>query len=308
MLLNGFSIEVLVDERPLAEYTISDSATNILTTGKSYTLQGNSRRQTFSDFNNYIVAEPGKKFRLKFFSTKATLKNQLIAEVLVDGQFDKTYRGLKSRTSHIKDCFYNATRNKKFEFAFSDSIYDESSASNNNTPNSRGGIGAISIYFYKGRSVLRKSFNLSSSFDIEQVKVKENKKSFGIQCTTAFIPQTVRQGQFSGYCDMVKESNNPIAVLHLHYRPASWFVIRGIQIPNKKDDDIKLDSTIKNESNNNQQVDVLKVEENNRNNKRPFDEKDGIKEEVDVVDLTSDDAGSAGIKRARVLDWLSAIH
>ena len=29
MILNGFSFEVLVDERPLVEYTISDSVTNV---------------------------------------------------------------------------------------------------------------------------------------------------------------------------------------------------------------------------------------------------------------------------------------
>src|SRR5947209_2006050 len=128
-----------------------------------------------SDHNTYIVAEPGSKFKLRFFSAKATSKNPMMAETLIDGQFDKTYRGLKSRTVQIQECFLNATRDKKLEFAFSNSIYDDLSSTPNNAPNpqgSRGGIGAISIYFYKGRTVPRQHTAVPS-FDIQQIKVKE---------------------------------------------------------------------------------------------------------------------------------------
>jgi hypothetical protein len=258
----------------------------------------------------------------------------MMAETLIDGQFDKTYRGLKSRTVQIQECFLNATRDRKLEFAFSNSIYDDSSSTSNNVPNSqslRGGIGAISIYFYKGRTVPRQNTAVPS-FDIQQIKVKENKKTFGIQCTTAFVPQHNRNHVC--YYDMIKESADPIAVLHLHYRPASWFAMRGIQVQtspslnlpfnswnvanqinnlsqnnNKKDGSIKLNSTIKNEiksenDHSNQQIGTIKIEkENSRNNKRPFDE------EIDVIDLTSEDAESARTveKRARVMDWLSKI-
>jgi hypothetical protein len=284
---------------------------------------------TNSDVNNYIIAEPGKKFKLRFFSTKASSKNPIMAETLIDGQFDKTYRGLKSRTTQLQDCFLNATRDKKLEFVFSNSIYDDSSSALNNTLNSRGGIGAISIYFYKGRSVIRQNVNIPS-FDIQQVKVKESKKTFGIQCTTDFVPRNVRN--HTCYYDMVKESNDPIAVLHLHYRPASWFAMRGIQFQNPPsfpnlsfnrgivnqinnlpqsniNDGIKPNNTIKNEIKNENDPNNKVKKENNRNNKRPLDESNGIKKEIEVIDLTNDDAESAGTveKRARVIDWLSKI-
>ncbi|GBC10721.1 hypothetical protein RclHR1_09850010 [Rhizophagus clarus] len=330
MILNGFSFEVLVDEMPLVEYAMSDSVANI-TTGKSYALQGNIHQQPiFSDLNNYIIAEPGKKFKLKFFSTKASSKTPMMAETLIDGQFDKTYRGLKSRTVQFQDSFFNATRDKKLEFIFSNSIYDESSSTPNNTFNSRGGIGAISIYFYKGRSVIRQNVNIPS-FDIQQAKVKESKKTFGIQCTTDFVPRNVRN--HICYYDMVKESNDPIAVLHLHYRPASWFAMRGIQVQNQpsfpnfsfssgvignqinnlpqsnNNDGINPNNTIKNEIKNENDHNNKVKKENNRNNKRPLDEINGIKTEIEVIDLTNDDAESSGTveKRARVIDWLSKI-
>ncbi len=256
-----------------------------------------------------------------------------MAETLIDGQFDNTYRGLKSHAIQIQDFFMNVTRDKKLEFTFSNSIYDDSSRTPhitpNKTPNLRGGVGTISIYFYKGRPVPRQNGTIPS-FDIQQVKMKENKKSFEIQCTTAFIPQNVRN--HVSYYDMVKASTDPIAVLHLHYRSASWFAMRGVQIQipprfNLPDitfnsgnvaNQMKLDSNVKSEiknennRNNRQQIGVIKIEkENNRKNKRPFDEvNNGIAEEVDVIDLTNDDVveGTEIVeKRARVMDWLSKI-
>ncbi|RIA82333.1 hypothetical protein C1645_788544 [Glomus cerebriforme] len=264
-----------------------------------------------------------------------------MAEVLIDGQFDKTFRGLKSRTVHHKSCFFNATRDKKLEFVFSNSTYDEPSSTSTPNITPRGGIGAISIYFYKGRSVPRQKVKKFSSFDIQQVKLRENKKIFGVQCTTAFEPQNI--GNHNCYYDMVKGSNDPIAVLHLHYRPASWFVMRGIQIqkgphPNlsfddeksanktsnlspsnkMKDDGMKLDSTIKSEikdknHNDHKQIGTIKTEKDkNQNNKRPFNENNRVTEDIDVIDLTRDDVGCAEIsgifeKRARVIDWLNKI-
>ncbi|CAI2177530.1 3755_t:CDS:2, partial [Funneliformis geosporum] len=319
MLLNGFSLEVLVDEMPLAEYTLPDSITNVTMTGKSYTLQENLDQPCFSDFNTYIVAEPGRKFKLRYFSTKATSNNPIMAETLIDGQFDNTYRGLKSRTIQIQDCFMNVTRDKKLEFMFSNSIYNDSLKTTIKTPNSRGGVGIISIYFYKSRSVSRRN-SITTTSDIQQVKMTENKKSFEIECTTAFVPQqSIRK--YVGYYDMVKASTTPIAALHLHYRPESWFAIRNVQVqiptryslPNitfnseKVANQMKLNKSIKGEIKNEhgrdkiKQIGTVKIEK--ENNKRPFDEVN--KEEIDVIDLTNDNVvvGAEIVeKRARVMD------
>src|SRR5687768_8169158 len=108
------------------------------------------------DFNSYIVAEPGRKFKLRYSATKASSKNPIMAEVMIDGQFDHTYRGIKSRTAQVQYYFVNATRDKKLEFVFSNSVYDDSSSTPNDPPNplkSRGGVGAMSVYFYKACSI-----------------------------------------------------------------------------------------------------------------------------------------------------------
>ncbi|GBC03547.1 hypothetical protein RclHR1_05190011 [Rhizophagus clarus] len=229
MRLNGFQLEVLVNGQPLEEYTLPMNQSNS-TTGSSHVLDETTMQKTYSDNVTYIAVKPEMRYSIRFSSTRASMWSPLMAYVYVDGEYDYTYREISNSSPREKDCFWNNTLSKKYYFKFEISQLYE--IDNPEIPVQRkpfGGLGAISVYFYKARVIPQTPVYIPN-FSVNQVKVAESKSTCGIKFTTAFEEA---EGFFNrqAVATMEKQGDEPVAVLHLHYRPATWLSIRGCDVP-----------------------------------------------------------------------------
>ncbi|CAG8638210.1 14139_t:CDS:2, partial [Ambispora leptoticha] len=244
MFLDGFSLEVLVNSSTLQEYR--EPVYNYKSsTGSSYVhLSKKFERINNSPDNIYVaVPEIGSRFSLRFGATIATLANPIVVEIFVDGNHDFTYDCLVAPAQAERDGFWNATRDKKAYFKFSktlwtndeiDKINSSNSIDNNYTNNlpRKGGIGAITLFFYLARRTRIKN-EAPFKFTLEKVAITESKENKGIEFSTEFEersespPPDIKDGK----CTMKPVDNSPIAVLNIHYRPMNWLIARGIIEP-----------------------------------------------------------------------------
>jgi hypothetical protein len=159
----------------------------------------------------------------------------------VDGKNDgKHYKLSDNSTSKISS-FYNMDSTMKHKFIFSSTEWTEENV--NLKKIKHGGLGAISVYFYKAKQVKRKkkenrskklksaSGDDVSNVSIEQAKIPEMKKCIDIVYTTKFAEgEEVISSHVSDQMKLVAIDNEPLAVLHINYRPIEWFDMKGITI------------------------------------------------------------------------------
>ncbi|CAB4489552.1 hypothetical protein RhiirA1_426792 [Rhizophagus irregularis] len=229
MRLDGFQLEVLVNGQPLEEYNLPINESNP-TTDSSYVLDESTRQKTYSDDVTYIAVKPEMKYSIRFSSSRASMWSPLMAYVYVDGEYDYTYREVSNSSPREKDCFWNNTLSKKYFFKFEISQLYE--IDNPEIPLQRkpyGGLGAISVYFYKARVIPQTPVYIPN-FSVNQVKVAEAKSTCGIKFTTAF-EEAEGFSNRQAVATMERQGDEPVAVLHLHYRPATWLSIRGCNLP-----------------------------------------------------------------------------
>ncbi|CAG8476928.1 14112_t:CDS:2 [Acaulospora morrowiae] len=236
MRLEEFSIEILVNGQPLDEYSLPIENSSSVTTGRSYVISNEyTKEKKYSNHTTYVaVHEPGSRFVVRYSSNRSSLWNPMMAYVYVDGEYDYTYREILSSSFREKDCFWNNSLDKKYYFKFAVTEMSDTSSLNQLTEQkSCGGLGAISIYFYKARIIPQKNVVIPP-FSVNQAQVSESKTNVDIKMTTAFEEE-------GGYVNrqpistMEKQSDDPIAVLHLHYRPVDWLRARGFDIPHESE-------------------------------------------------------------------------
>jgi hypothetical protein len=107
----------------------------------------------------------------------------------------------------------------------------------------KGGFGAVSVYFYKGKNVEEKMIN-PPEFTLDyNTMVEENKKYVNMMYKTAF---DIDEGKTYRVSKVQKSDPFPVAVLHLHYRPAVWLACKGFNLSSTYYNDIN-DMEINNE-------------------------------------------------------------
>ncbi|CAG8445204.1 12656_t:CDS:2 [Funneliformis caledonium] len=228
-----------------------------------------------------------------FSSTCKILK----AKLFVDGQWDHTCMQLQqSRVKASKDGFFDEQRYKNlFKFDVTNWIDDDSRGDAQFAKSKFGGIGAISVYFYKAKGLEKVERIISNNKDrIQKVQVLESTGiGMGIKLSTGFEKsQNVKVASNKMLSSL---STIPVAALHIHYRPESWLRARSILF-----DDIQIKSeigigdefkNIKNESVIKQEYEEIKSKDNNEGCKilvkREFasieerkQEYDGIKSDI----------------------------
>ncbi|CAG8550260.1 12799_t:CDS:1, partial [Funneliformis caledonium] len=172
------------------------------------------------------------------FSSSCTI---LKAKLFVDGQWDHTCMPLqKSRVKASKDGFFDEQRYKNlFKFDVTNWIDDDSRGEARFVRSRFGGIGAISVYFYKAKDLEKvERINSNSKDRIQKVQVLESTGiGMGIKLSTGFEKsQNVKVASNKMLSSL---STIPVAVLHIHYRPESWLRARNILF-----DDIQIKSEI----------------------------------------------------------------
>ncbi|RIA84161.1 hypothetical protein C1645_832705 [Glomus cerebriforme] len=240
MIFQGFSLKILVNNKPLKECSEYIDK-RIVTTGPSYVLDKKTGQKIESDKIFYAaVEELGTNYVVQFgaspdhFSSSCTT---LKAKLFIDGRWDHTCKQIqKSSLEAKKDGFFDEQRQKHlFKFDVTNWINDSKDDSKNNIKytdtrliRSRfGGIGAISVYFYIAEE--DKKFNDRIKDKVQKVNVPESAGiGMGIKISTGF--QKSQDVKIASNKMLKSISTIPIAVLHIHYRPACWLYMRNILV------------------------------------------------------------------------------
>ncbi|RGB38642.1 hypothetical protein C1646_812489 [Rhizophagus diaphanus] len=201
MRIGRWTLEVLVNEIPLREYVISDSvlgasASNVL---KSYVFEGN--RKKFCDSATFI-AVPGPGTYYSIVVSPST--SEIAPKIYVDGRNDDSYVKSSDSSFSIVKGFHNRNRTIRYDFIFDKTEWIETDIPQRTK---YGGLGIISVYFYKVK---------------ERSKDSETKKYFDVALTTKFSEGIERYGDCSSY--KIVRDDEPLAVLHINYRLADWLI------------------------------------------------------------------------------------
>ncbi|RIA91464.1 hypothetical protein C1645_822059 [Glomus cerebriforme] len=236
MHLFGFMVEILIDDKPLQEFSIPISPEMA---SPSYIIEERDGNKYESGNITYAaVPQSETRFSIKFSVEKASENNIFLAELYVDGKHDHRYRKIPSPKYKTKDYFWNASRDNKCYFKFTKLTEIEDLVMKQQITPAKGGFGAISVYFYKGKFGEEKitkppKFNLDCN-----TAIKDDKRCVDIIYATGF---DIDEGKTNCVSKVQKSDPLPIAVLHLHYRSASWLESKGFKLSSTHTNDIDMD-------------------------------------------------------------------
>ncbi|CAG8819664.1 44838_t:CDS:2 [Gigaspora margarita] len=238
MKLDDFSLEILVNGKPLQEFTEKISNNNVMTTGPSYLRKGIAAPEEPSLFTHYAaVQEFGTRYTIKVSVPPSccSTENPIKVFLYVDGEFDYSYTDLNpTKLSETRTCFWSKNRDKIYYFKFDPTIWSEEKDGINNISIQKrclfGGPGAISAYFYRAERV---PWNVSPppDYDVESTVIPENNDTRAIKLTTQYEVRRVSNPSITRFSTYLQEKGYPLAVFHLHYRAAAWLRARGHDVP-----------------------------------------------------------------------------
>ncbi|CAI2179696.1 19785_t:CDS:2 [Funneliformis geosporum] len=209
MHLQEFNLEVLLNDQPLPEYNLPIDVSDLNKKYVSYVIDPLTQTKKYSDFTTYFpVITAGEGYKIKIEAKQANPTNVIISRLYIDGRLDPTQL-LHQRSS-------SRTRSLPINFLKSDSSIPKRPKVQNKYQ--YGKHGSITICFFKGIIVdensLQHQSGLAENEDVDYTT------EFDIM-NANFQPKTV-----------IKIVNlNPIAELHLHYRPEDWLTNRGFSLP-----------------------------------------------------------------------------
>ncbi|RIB21160.1 hypothetical protein C2G38_1127827 [Gigaspora rosea] len=229
MILDGFCLEILVRGRPLPEIVQPITTLDVpTTTGPSFVFEERNKKWNISD--SFVWAEvphAGVQFSIRFSSAQATPHDPIMAFIVVDGQLDYRYIELYNSGAYLRDHFVSAYRDFRYYFKFDKTMWTDEFHkvySDPSQPITYGGIGAISVYFYRATPVFELVGEIPN-FHLHQKILPDRRAMASIGLSTTFQPMWVPDNMMPNVNFLRPRSNSPIAVLHLHYRPASSFIL-----------------------------------------------------------------------------------
>ncbi|GBC12690.2 glycoside hydrolase family 20 protein [Rhizophagus irregularis DAOM 181602=DAOM 197198] len=249
MHLQGFNLEILVNEQPLPEYNLPINESNLKNTSISYVTDSLTQTKKHSDFTTYVpVITPGERYTVKFEAKQAKPSNIIISRIFIDGQSDQV--------QHLHQ--QSGSRTRSFFFPFP--IIKKSSIQQQQKKNTYGKPGSITVCFFKGIIVDQDALQSKTKFEIKQVKFPETTdiKNIEIGYTTGFdaMHAKIQPATVTKIVNL-----KPIAVLHLHYRSVDWFTNKRLSLPILNFNQEKKDVTNNNE-NTKESQEIIQVESN----------------------------------------------
>ncbi|RGB38645.1 hypothetical protein C1646_525059 [Rhizophagus diaphanus] len=151
--------------------------------------------------------------------------SEIAAKIYVDGRNDHSYVKSSDSSFSIVKGFHNRNRTIRYDFIFDKTEWIETDIPQRTK---YGGLGVISVYFYKVKGRYESSRNYSSYLsydlnkDVKGVKIPETKKYFDVALTTKFSEGIERYAGHSSY--KIVRDDEPLAVLHINYRLADWLI------------------------------------------------------------------------------------
>ncbi|RIA96256.1 hypothetical protein C1645_815707 [Glomus cerebriforme] len=238
MLLDGFRLEILVNNVPLPEVTEQVDPQKKIFPSPSYTCIENSEIQCKSPVTNFAaVHEFGERYAIRFSAPagRCSHANPIKVFLYVDGEYDYSYTDINpSKLVDTRTCFWSKNRDKIYFFKFDPTVWKgEADNSNLNKNYSFGGPGAVSVYFYRAKRVPW-DVNPPPDYDVEPAAIPESKDTRSIKIATQYDVQSVPNPSITRFETYLQEQGAPLAVLHLHYRPAAYLSARGHNILNPR--------------------------------------------------------------------------
>ncbi|CAG8557737.1 16438_t:CDS:2 [Funneliformis caledonium] len=236
MLLGPYTLEIIVDGSPIPE--LSEPVRNLkvpTSTGPSYVFNELTGQWHISDSITLAkVRDLGSNFAVRFSSSSVSPCSPLMAYLVIDGQLDYRYVEIYNTEFHSRDHFLSSDKSTKYFFKFNHSIWSDAhqpEGCDGFDLNTRyGGLGAVSLYFYRARSINEKC-DIMPQVDIRQLVLPERKVTRDITISTGFDVTFNPLGLTIPNMNYLRSLYSiPIGVLHLHYRPVN-FVSLPIHYP-----------------------------------------------------------------------------
>ncbi|CAG8638719.1 12536_t:CDS:2 [Acaulospora morrowiae] len=261
MRLDGYSLEILVDGKPLQECQVPIKQHSFLPTGPSFIFREEIKENVCNEFVTYAsIPLMRTHFAIKISASNATPVFPIRAETYIDNISDSTYCELVEPIPRIKEGFWNKDLDElnyfNFEFGgieyknFSDfDSYILQSASclankshacqekesvplQSSVPLPFGpGYGAVSAYFFKSRKTIRENLWCNPE-SILKNKITMNTREYNLNDGLMY---QIKRNRKTG-CEIIRDNSHleiidkhqPLAVLHVHYRPLQWLTSRGL--------------------------------------------------------------------------------
>jgi hypothetical protein len=183
------------------------------------------------------VHEFGERYAIRFSAPalRCSHVNPIKAFLYVDGEYDYSYTDINpNKLIDTRTCFWSKNRDKIFYFKFDPTIWKgEADDSVPTKTYSFGAPGAVSIYFYRAKRVPW-NVNPPPDYNVEPAAIPESKDTRSIKIATQYDVQSVPNPSITRFDTYLQEEGTPLAVLHLHYRPAAYLNARGHNIPNPR--------------------------------------------------------------------------
>ncbi|RUS16058.1 hypothetical protein BC938DRAFT_476716 [Jimgerdemannia flammicorona] len=251
MIFGGYSLDVLVDNQPLAEYW-EESSEDRLVPSPSYVYNHVTKQKLLCNRHCYAaVKHPSTDFTIRYASPSAAPNYIICAMLYIDGKSDNVWIPLDGPRAYTQDSFYSEGRDKRHMFRFGVTLWsgDEDGPTGSAGEGSRGGDliipfanrasaygtpGCITVVFYwasrkavagPGDAILA----TSRDSELKQPTLQESKMNHDKKITVAFDEFVVNTTPLRR--DYEKVIPEPVAVLHLHYRAEPILRNRGHAIP-----------------------------------------------------------------------------
>ncbi|CAG8557007.1 5134_t:CDS:2 [Acaulospora morrowiae] len=249
MKFGGYEIEILVEDKPLKEYYVPVSEGVVTATGPSYFFDAVTGEKLISSEVTYAsVVRPNTRFAIKLVAQDANPENRILAEVYVDGKTDHRGKHIRNANPRKKEYFRSSDRTKN----------QQQSTSLNNSFRSiknleldekemkkLGGPGAVSVYFYRAECITKETVQSPQKYEQrfdKETELSDERRDMGTEGTSEYLYFTSFDevvdsplSKESRYATMNDFDLEPIAALHLHYRPESWILDQGFSAVGEKD-------------------------------------------------------------------------
>ncbi|CAG8749387.1 1145_t:CDS:2, partial [Dentiscutata erythropus] len=202
--------------KPLKEYTKETKGKN---RSLSYFTDETGAKITNDSHVYAKVQKPGDVYEVKIKTNAANSWNPIIAQIYIDGYMDNSQHIMLSSESKTQNTFSNATGDTKYYFKFRNFTLSEFDQLERQESRGLGYPGAVSAIFYLARFVDNDMPTVPDFLLRSQDDTIDSKK-LNTKIPTSFDKS---EEKLLPPLNCEKFKNEPIAILHLNYRPAPWF-------------------------------------------------------------------------------------
>ncbi|CAI2187358.1 4682_t:CDS:2 [Funneliformis geosporum] len=223
-----FSVELLVGGKPLKECSEPADKSTVsikIKTGVSYVFDQNTNERIESDRTFYaVINQVDKTYEIQFGASKELFAAQeqsqpaqpaivsFKAKIYVDGQWDHSWR-LINKPNKLKKVGFNSSKRKKTPLTFDLSKWEENDDKRIEKEND--------VQDDDNAMRIDKEYTMNDNENASNDEKKmegQDRLGYGAISVYLFNTNDIEKNEYA----------NPLAALHIHYRPKQWLLERNI--------------------------------------------------------------------------------